>query len=127
MNTPMPDPIRFGREICGDLAQAERRDGGSRTGAARSIVAEQLRPYGIGDASAAQKLLDPMRDHLSDAGLGSVSEIFDGAPPHVPRGAPCQAWSVACTLEAWWRLERAKRESGGPAHERTTPAAVSMT
>ena len=26
MNTPMPDPIRFGREICGDLAQAERRE-----------------------------------------------------------------------------------------------------
>ncbi|MET0218050.1 MAG: hypothetical protein ABW205_09015 [Burkholderiales bacterium] len=50
-------------------------------------MAEQLRPYGIGDASAARKLLDPMRDHLSDAGLGSVSEIFDGAPPHVPREA----------------------------------------
>ena len=59
-----------------------------------------------GDASAAQQLLDPMHDHLTDAGLGSVSEIFDGAPPHAPRGAPCQAWSVACTLEAWWRLAR---------------------
>jgi 4-alpha-glucanotransferase len=61
------------------------------------------------DAAAAQQLLEPMRDHLADAALGSVSEIFDGAPPHTPRGAPCQAWSVACTLEAWWRLERAKR------------------
>jgi len=64
-----------------------------------------------GDAGAAQRRLAPLRDHMLDAGLGTVSEIFDGAPPHVPRGAPCQAWSVACTLEAWWRLEQMKRRS----------------
>ncbi|HXV07768.1 MAG TPA: amylo-alpha-1,6-glucosidase [Burkholderiales bacterium] len=64
-----------------------------------------------GDPGAAQALLEPLRDHLLDAGLGTVSEIFDGAPPHTPRGAPAQAWSVACTLEAWWRLERAKRSA----------------
>ncbi|HRD91825.1 MAG TPA: amylo-alpha-1,6-glucosidase [Accumulibacter sp.] len=62
-----------------------------------------------GDAPAAQQLLEALHDHLLDAGLGTVSEIFDGAPPHTPRGAPSQAWSVACTLEAWWRLARAQR------------------
>jgi 4-alpha-glucanotransferase len=64
-----------------------------------------------GDAAAAQARLEPVRDHLLDAALGTVSEIFDGAAPHTPRGAPSQAWSVACTLEAWWRLERAKRQA----------------
>jgi glycogen debranching enzyme len=68
------------------------------------------------DPEAAQALLEPLRDHLLDAGLGTVSEIFDGAPPHTPRGAPAQAWSVACTLEAWWRLERAKRSALRRAH-----------
>jgi 4-alpha-glucanotransferase len=63
-----------------------------------------------GDAARAQERLHPLRDHLCDAGLGTVSEIFDGAPPHTPRGAPAQAWSVACTLEAWWRLERARQQ-----------------
>ena len=63
-----------------------------------------------GDAAAAQVRLQPIRDHLLDAGLGTVSEILDGAPPHVPRGAPAQAWSVACVLEAWQRLERLKRQ-----------------
>ncbi|HSD60516.1 MAG TPA: amylo-alpha-1,6-glucosidase [Burkholderiales bacterium] len=63
-----------------------------------------------GDPAAAQARLAPLRDHLLDAGLGTVSEIFDGAAPHTPRGAPSQAWSVACTLEAWWRLEKAKRQ-----------------
>ena len=77
-----------------------------------------------GDARAAQALLEPMRDHLGDAGLGSVSEIFDGATPHAPRGAPCQAWSVACTLEAWCRLERAQRHNPGTVHERERLAAL---
>ncbi len=58
-----------------------------------------------GDAALALSRLEPIADHLSDAALGTVSEIFDGAPPHKPRGAPAQAWSVACTLEAWWRLQ----------------------
>ena len=31
---PMPFPIRFTRAICGDLGQAERRDGGFATVAA---------------------------------------------------------------------------------------------
>jgi len=64
-----------------------------------------------GDAEAAQRWLEPIGDHLADAALGHVSEIFDGDPPHHPRGAPAQAWSVACTLEAWWRLERIRRAS----------------
>jgi 4-alpha-glucanotransferase len=62
-----------------------------------------------GDAAAAQVWLEPLADHLADAGLGQISEIFDGDPPHVPRGAPAQAWSVACVMEAWWKLEHAKR------------------
>ncbi|WP_392533728.1 amylo-alpha-1,6-glucosidase [Nostoc sp. C117] len=38
----------------------------------------------------------PLLDHfLSDACIGSISEIFDGDPPHLPRGAIAQAWSVA--------------------------------
>jgi predicted glycogen debranching enzyme len=65
-----------------------------------------------GDAAAAVRFLEPIGDHLADAGLGQVSEIFDGDPPHIPRGAPAQAWSVACTLEAWWRLEHARLGSG---------------
>lgn len=58
-----------------------------------------------GDAGRARALLEPFADHLLDAGLGSISEIFDGEPPHRPRGAPSQAWSVACLLQAWVALD----------------------
>jgi len=39
--------------------------------------------------------LAPLRAHVREAGIGSVSEIFDGDPPHTPRGCFAQAWSVA--------------------------------
>lgn len=45
--------------------------------------------------------LSPMIAHLGEAGLGSISEIFDGDAPHQPRGCFAQAWSVAETLRAW--------------------------
>ena len=48
--------------------------------------------------------LEGIGDHLATAGLGSISEIFDGDPPHHPRGCIAQAWSVAETLRAWHEL-----------------------
>lgn len=33
--------------------------------------------------------------HLSEAGIGTVSEIFDAEPPFAPRGCVAQAWGVA--------------------------------
>jgi predicted glycogen debranching enzyme len=39
--------------------------------------------------------LVPFHEHLSEAGLGHISEIFDGDAPHHPRGCIAQAWSVA--------------------------------
>jgi len=88
------------------------RDGGYHQGPVWGFLLGHyaLAEYRVrGDALAAQTRLEPVRDHLLDAALGTVSEIFDGAAPHTPRGAPSQAWSVACALEAWWRLEKAKR------------------
>jgi predicted glycogen debranching enzyme len=81
-----------------------------------SFALAHYRVYG--DAARAQAYLEPLRDHLFDAGLGTISEIFDGAPPHTPRGCPAQAWSVACTLEAWLTLERAKDAVRKPVKQR---------
>lgn len=52
--------------------------------------------------AARRRFLDPLLQHLRDAGLGHISEIADGAAPHMPRGCPFQAWSVAEAL----RLDR---------------------
>jgi glycogen debranching enzyme len=42
--------------------------------------------------------LEPLLRHLDQAGLGHISEIADGDPPHAPRGCPFQAWSVGEAL-----------------------------
>jgi len=57
-----------------------------------------------GDAEAALALLQPFEHHLRDAGLGSVSEILEGDPPHLPRGCIAQAWGVAEVLRVWRTL-----------------------
>lgn len=49
----------------------------------------------------AGQFLDPMRAHLWQAGLGQISEIFDGDPPHQPAGCIAQAWSVAEILRTY--------------------------
>ncbi|MFQ6672846.1 MAG: amylo-alpha-1,6-glucosidase, partial [Candidatus Tectimicrobiota bacterium] len=54
----------------------------------------------------ARRLLAPLLDHLRDACVGSVSELFDGDPPHAPQGCVAQAWSVAELLRVLTRLER---------------------
>ena len=40
-------------------------------------------------------LLDGLETHLSEFGLGSVSETADGEAPNGATGCPFQAWSVA--------------------------------
>jgi predicted glycogen debranching enzyme len=56
--------------------------------------------------------------HLWEAGLGTVSEIFDGDMPHEPRGSIAQAWSVGEIL-------RVLREELGTSPSR--PAVPSST
>ena len=56
------------------------------------------------DRRAARHFLDGLLDHLNEACLGSISEIFDAEPPYTPRGCIAQAWSVAETLRCWVEL-----------------------
>ena len=48
-----------------------------------------------GDPAIARGLFEPFLAHLSDAGLGTISEIFEPEPPYRPVGCIAQAWSVA--------------------------------
>jgi glycogen debranching enzyme len=45
-------------------------------------------------AEARRRFVDPLFDHLREAGLGHVSEIADAEAPFTPRGCPFQAWSL---------------------------------
>jgi predicted glycogen debranching enzyme len=71
-----------------------------------------------GDPRAALELLAPFEDHLRDAGLGTVSEILEGDPPHLPKGCIAQAWGVAEVLRMWRQLD----QKAGASHESTDGA-----
>jgi glycogen debranching enzyme len=50
----------------------------------------------------AAEFIKPLLQHLTEQGcVGSISEIFDGDPPHTPRGCFAQAWSVAEVIRAY--------------------------
>lgn len=46
-------------------------------------------------AAEVRETLAAAARHLAEDGLGTFAEVFDGDPPHTPRGCPAQAWSVA--------------------------------
>lgn len=85
-----------------------RRDGAYHQGTVwtwlmGAYVEAHYRIYG--DREAALALLLPFEDHLRDAGLGSISEILAGDPPHLPNGCIAQAWGVAEILRVWRKLD----------------------
>jgi len=56
------------------------------------------------DRAGARRLLEGFDQHLNEACVGSISEIFDAEPPFLPRGCVAQAWSVAEVLRCWRQL-----------------------
>ena len=66
-------------------------------------VEAHLRVHGFSttEQTKMRAALGGLIEHLDRAGIGQVSEIFDGDAPHEPRGCIAQAWSVSELLRAW--------------------------
>jgi len=96
-----PDDAAYIGQYGGDR---RKRDGAYHQGTVWGwligpFVAAHLRVYG--DAQAARGYLAPLLQHLTDHGVGSLSEIFEGDAPFAPRGCFAQAWSVGEVLRVW--------------------------
>jgi predicted glycogen debranching enzyme len=63
-----------------------------------------LRVYS--DRAAALRYLEPLGSNIGAYGLGTLAEIFDGDPPHTPRGCIAQAWTVGEILRAWSEIAK---------------------
>ena len=67
----------------------------------------------------ALRLVKRFFDHLDEAGVGTVSEIFDADPPHTPRGCIAQAWGVGEVLRVILKYNILERPAvGSSASER---------
>ena len=56
------------------------------------------------DWQTARDLLAGFDAEMGEAGIGTISEIFDAEPPFKPRGCIAQAWSVAEVLRCELKL-----------------------
>lgn len=106
------DPSYIGR-YGGDRVT---RDGAYHQGTVWSwligpFASAHYRAYG--DAEKARSFLLPLMEHLGERGLGSISEIFDGDPPHEARGCFAQAWGVAEILRVWEETRAVGKERRG--------------
>jgi predicted glycogen debranching enzyme len=52
-----------------------------------------------------ERLINGFEPVMTELGIGTIPEIFDGDPPHRARGAISQAWSVAALLRIIERYE----------------------
>ncbi len=78
----------------------------------------KLHPEQVAEA---RSLLTAFGPHLSEAGVGTISEIFDAEPPFTPRGCIAQAWSVAEVLRCWVKTARLAESSGLPLEKPSLP------
>ncbi len=53
--------------------------------------------------SFVQQLYSPFKKRITETGIGTICEIYDGDPPHIARGAISQAWSIAEVLRSYVR------------------------
>jgi predicted glycogen debranching enzyme len=57
-----------------------------------------------------KKIIQEFEATMNEHGIGTISEIYDGDPPHYPRGAISQAWSVAALLRIIEKTENFSQE-----------------
>jgi glycogen debranching enzyme len=57
--------------------------------------------HGAAGRRKAREVIAALEPRLAEAGIGSISELFDGEAPHSPRGCIAHAWSVAEVLRAY--------------------------
>ena len=65
-----------------------------------------LKLYGKDGKEHLHALYMTFEEVMDEAGIGTISEIYDGDPPHTARGALSQAWNVSELLRIKWMLDR---------------------
>lgn len=69
-----------------------------------------LRIHGSAGVGFIEKIYKGFEEDMVIHGIGSISEIYDGDPPHHPNGTVSQAWSVAELLRIKMMIDQFKEE-----------------
>lgn len=104
---------------CGDIWS---RDGAYHQGTVWSFfigpyIDAMIKVRGEKQKNETSRILLQFVEHLNEAGIGTVSEIFDAAFPHAPKGCIAQAWGVGEALRVaveYDLLARPKKSGSSP-------------
>ncbi|MBE9484320.1 MAG: glycogen debranching enzyme N-terminal domain-containing protein, partial [Bacteroidetes bacterium] len=69
-----------------------------------------LRIHGKEGVNYIKGLYNGFEPVMTEAGIGSVSEVYDGDPPHLPGGTISQAWSVSELLRTHALIKKYNRK-----------------
>ncbi len=70
-----------------------------------------IRLYGEKGKEQVEEMYHNFEDVMTNSGIGTISEIYDGDPPHEARGAISQAWSVAELLRMKWMMNNLSNDN----------------
>ncbi len=74
------------------------------------FVEAYLKIYGKSGMSFIKYLYEGFEETVREHGISSVSEVYDGNPPHLPGGTPSHASSVAELLRISWLIKKYENE-----------------
>ena len=103
LRTLSPEDPAYRGQLTGDQ---RARDGAYHQGTVwpwllGPYITALVRVRGDEGRDEARRIVEAFVPHLGEAGVGTISEVFDGDAPHAPRGCIAQAWSVAELLRVW--------------------------
>ena len=69
-----------------------------------------LKIYGYSGIHVAKEIYKGFEDTMKEHGIGTVSEVYDGDPPHKAGGATSQAWNVAELIRMNWLITQCENQ-----------------
>lgn len=69
-----------------------------------------LKIHGKSGLAEIKNLVKGFEDEMKLHGLGTISELYNGDPPHQGKGAISQAWSVAEMRRIIWLIEKTEKD-----------------
>lgn len=103
LRTLSPEHPSYKGNIEGNPAEREKvvHQGAVWPWLIRFFVEGYLKIHGHSGLPFVKKIMEGFEDELSEHCIGTLSETYNGNPPHKAKGAISQAWSVASVVTAY--------------------------
>jgi len=110
LRTLSPDHIRYKGLISGGPNEREIvfHNGAVWPWLIQFFVEGYLKIHKRGGLPFVKKIVEDFEEEMGEHGIGTLSEMYNGNPPHQARGAISQAWNVAGVIYASHRVQNYK-------------------